>query len=187
MPAGEERRAPSRGGGILGSCLLLGLSAHLLCCTSVNSDIFSSKRVFSRKRESIIEEASLFALPDRGSSALAFPLSSRDSGGPPQDASVPDPSTPTLSLAEWRPNIPAHVERAQQVRRAERSARYQQAIELNKQGKPLEEIASILGVTRRTIQCWFTKGTFPDAKRRRKRPDSFKNYAPLALRKTKTL
>src|SRR2546421_4277415 len=43
---------------------LLGLSAHLLCGTSVNSDIFSSKRVFSRKRESIMEEASLFALPE---------------------------------------------------------------------------------------------------------------------------
>jgi transposase len=96
----------------------------------------------------------------------------------PRVSSQLDPHPPTISLAEWRPNIPAHVE---QARRAERSARYQQAVELHKQGKSPQEIAKLLGVTGRTIQRWFTVGTFPDAKRRRKRPGSFKDYAPHVL------
>lgn len=99
----------------------------------------------------------------------------------PQDDSASDPSCPSLSLAEWRPNIPAHVARVQQARRAERSARYQQAVELNKQGKSPQEIGQMLGVTGRTIQRWFTAGTFPDAKRRRRRPGSFEIYAPYVL------
>jgi transposase len=99
----------------------------------------------------------------------------------PQDESMLDPHPPTIQLSEWRPNIPAHVERVQQARRAERSARYQQAVELHQQGKPPQEIAGILGVTGRTIQRWFKIGTFPDAKRRRKRPGSFKDYAPYVL------
>ncbi len=47
-----------------GSCPLLGLTAHLLCGASVNGDIFPSKRVCSRKRESLMEEASLLSLPE---------------------------------------------------------------------------------------------------------------------------
>src|SRR5262249_48959537 len=46
---------------------------------------------------------------------------------PSPDEEALDCATPTISLAEWRPNIPAHVERVQRARRAERSARYQQA------------------------------------------------------------
>jgi hypothetical protein len=73
------------------------------------------------------------------------------------------------------------VEKVQRARRAERSARYQQAVELNKQGKSSQEIEQMLGVTRRTIQRWFTTGTFPDAKRRRSRPGSFEIYASYVL------
>jgi len=99
---------------------------------------------------------------------------------PPQDAEAVD-TTPTLSLAEWRPNIPAHVERVQQAQRTERSARYEQAVELHRLGKSPQEIGRLLGVTGRTIGRWFTTGTFPDAKRRRKRTGSFKDYAPYVL------
>jgi transposase len=100
---------------------------------------------------------------------------------PPQEEKTLDTALPTISLAEWRPNIPAHVERVQQARRAERSARYQQAVELNRLGKSPQEIGQLLGVTRRTIQRWFKMGTFPDAKRRRRRPGSFEIYAPYVL------
>jgi hypothetical protein len=99
---------------------------------------------------------------------------------PPQDAEAVD-TPPTLSLAQWRPNIPAHVQRVQQARRAERSARYEQAVELHRLGKSPQEIGKLLGVTGRTIRRWFTTGTFPDAKRRRKRTGSFKDYAPYVL------
>ncbi len=99
----------------------------------------------------------------------------------PQDSPTLDPRTPTLSLAEWRPKIPAHVERVQRARRSERSARYEQAVELNRLGKPPKEIAKLLGVTGRTIQRWLKADTFPDAKRRRRRPGSFEIYAPYVL------
>ncbi|WP_201380502.1 transposase [Ktedonobacter sp. SOSP1-52] len=69
----------------------------------------------------------------------------------------------------------------QQARRAERLARYEQAVELNRQGKPPKEIAKVLGVTGRTIQRWLRSDTFPDAKRRRRRPGSFEIYAPYVL------
>lgn len=88
---------------------------------------------------------------------------------------------PTISIEEWRPKIPAHVERVQRARRSERSARYEQAVELNRLGKPPQEIARILGVTRRTIQRWLKADTFPDAKRRRRRPGSFEIYASYVL------
>jgi len=99
---------------------------------------------------------------------------------PPQDAEALG-TRPPLSLAEWRPTIPAHVERVQRARRAERSARYEQAVELHRLGKSPAEIGRLLGVTGRTIQRWFTTGTFPDAKRRRKRTGSFKDSAPYVL------
>src|SRR5712692_1032052 len=43
---------------------------------------------------------------------------------PPEDSHPLDPEKPTLSIAEWRPKTPVHVERVQQARRAGRQARY---------------------------------------------------------------
>src|SRR5690348_15912925 len=43
---------------------LLGFSVYLLCGASANGDMFSSKRVFSRKRGSMMEVASLLSLPE---------------------------------------------------------------------------------------------------------------------------
>lgn len=48
----------------LGSCPLLGFSTRLFCDTLGKGDRVSSKRVFSRKRESMMEEASLLSLPE---------------------------------------------------------------------------------------------------------------------------
>jgi len=98
-------------------------------------------------------------------------------GEPCQD----EQNKPTISIEEWRPKIPAHVERVQRARRSERSARYEQAVELNRLGKPSKEIAKILGVTGRTIQRWLRADTFPDAKRRRRRPGSFEIYSSYVL------
>jgi transposase len=99
----------------------------------------------------------------------------------PDEPCQDEQDKPTISIEEWRPKIPAHVERVQRARRSERSARYEQAVELNRLGKPSQEIARILGVTGRTIQRWLKADTFPDAKRRRRRPGSFEIYASYVL------
>ncbi|GHO82432.1 transposase [Dictyobacter formicarum] len=99
----------------------------------------------------------------------------------PDEPSQDEQNKPFISIEEWRPKIPAHIERVQRARRSERSARYEQAVELNRLGKPPQEIARILGVTGRTIQRWLKADTFPDAKRRRRRPGSFEIYASYVL------
>src|SRR6266516_2626803 len=48
----------------------------------------------------------------------------------PQD----QPCQPVISIEEWRPPEPAHVEKVRLARRAGRYARYQQVVELYKQG-----------------------------------------------------
>src|SRR5258707_4411640 len=48
----------------LGSWALLGLTARLLRSTLAGNDIVSSKRVFSRKREALMEGTSLLSLPE---------------------------------------------------------------------------------------------------------------------------
>ncbi len=98
---------------------------------------------------------------------------------PPDDAQL-DSEARIVQPTEWRPNVPAHVQRVQAARRAERSARYQQAVELSRQGKSAEVIGSQLGVTGRTVKLWLTKG-IPNSKRRRRRPGSFESYAPYVL------
>ncbi|HEV2662601.1 MAG TPA: ISL3 family transposase [Ktedonobacteraceae bacterium] len=100
-------------------------------------------------------------------------------------AAPSDQSQETSSVQEWRPNIPAHVQRVQQARRDERSARYQQAIELSHQGKSSKEIAGRLGVAERTIRRWFALGTNTETKRRRRRPGSFEIYAQYVLSRWK--
>lgn len=100
---------------------------------------------------------------------------------PSQDDGAADPETSLPRLTEWRPNVPAHVQRVQASRWAERSAHYQQAVELSCQGKSEEEIGSLLGVTGRTIRRWKSKGEAPNSQRRRRRPGCFEIYAPSVL------
>ncbi len=97
----------------------------------------------------------------------------------PDDVQL-DSEARIVQPTEWRPTVPAQVQRVQAARRAERSARYQQAVELSRQGKSAEVIGSQLGVTGRTVQRWLTKG-IPNSKRRRRRPGSFERYAPYVL------
>ena len=72
-----------------------------------------------------------------------------------------------ILIEEWRPPEPAHVEKVRLTRRAGRSARYQQVVQLPEQGMAAKEIACRLDLSQRTVQRWLTAGTFPEAKKRR--------------------
>src|SRR5207249_10378171 len=85
---------------------------------------------------------------------------------------------PIISIEEWRPPEPAHVEKVRLTRRAGRYARYQQVVELQAQGMKPKEIACQLGLGERTIRRWLASGTFPEARKRRKRQSSFDAFAP---------
>ena len=71
------------------------------------------------------------------------------------------------------------VQHAQLARQAERTARYEQIVALQKQGVKSAEIALQLGVTQRTIQRWIATETIPYSRPRRQRPrliDPYKTY-----------
>lgn len=56
--------------------------------------------------------------------------------------------------------------RTVQLHRAERFARYEQAVTLRKQGLSHQAIAERVGVGHSTVQRWIESGTFPERKRR---------------------
>src|SRR5436305_9538554 len=85
---------------------------------------------------------------------------------------------PIISIEEWRPKEPAHVEKVRLTRRAGREARYEQVMEGLSQGLTTKEIACQLGLSERTVQKWKASGTFPEVKKRRKKPSSFDPFAP---------
>ncbi len=88
-----------------------------------------------------------------------------------------------ISIEEWRPPEPAHVEKVRLARRAGRYARYQQVLELHKQGMKPKEIARLLDLSQRTVQRWVTAEAFPEAKKRRKRQSCFDDFAPYVLKR----
>jgi len=88
-----------------------------------------------------------------------------------------------VSLEAWRPKEPAYVEKARLARRAGRHTRYQQVVELREQGMTAREIAHRLDLSDRTVQRWLTAGTFPEAKKRRKRQSCFDSFAPYILKR----
>jgi transposase len=90
-------------------------------------------------------------------------------------------SKPVISVEEWRPSEPAHVQKARLARRSGRYVRYQQVIELRDQGMKPKEIAQQLGMGERTIHRWLASGTFPETRKRRKRHSSFDQFAPYVL------
>jgi transposase len=90
---------------------------------------------------------------------------------------------PTISIEEWRPKEPARVKEVRLTRRAGRKARYEQVISGHKQGLTTKEIASQLGMSQRTVQKWLTAGTFPEAKKRRKKSSAFDEFAPYVLKR----
>jgi hypothetical protein len=92
-----------------------------------------------------------------------------------------EPSKQVVSREEWRPPEPAHVEKARLARRSGRYARYQQVVELHRQGVKPMEIAQRMGISQRTIRRPLSSGTFPEARKRRKRQSSFDGFAPYVL------
>jgi excisionase family DNA binding protein len=71
------------------------------------------------------------------------------------------------------------VQHAQLARQAERMARYEHIVALQKQGVKIAEIALQLGVTQRTIQRWIATENIPYSRPRRQRPrliDPYKTY-----------
>ena len=94
-----------------------------------------------------------------------------------------EPHKPLISIEQWRPPEPRYVEKARLARRAGRYARYQQAVELGQRGMTPKEIAGRLGLSSRTVQKWLAAGTFPEARKRRKKPSSFDAFAPFVLKR----
>ena len=86
-----------------------------------------------------------------------------------------------ISVEEWRPPEPAHVEKVRLTRRAGRHARYQQVVQLREQGMKPKQIAQRLAMGERTVRDWLKRGTFPEARKRRKRHSSFDAFAPYVL------
>src|SRR5258708_15615043 len=91
-----------------------------------------------------------------------------------------EPSKPVIALEEWRRAEPSYVRKARLARRAGRSARYQQVIELHTQGKKPKEIANLLGLSDRTVHRWLASGSFPEVRSRR-RQNTFEPFAPYVL------
>jgi transposase len=94
-----------------------------------------------------------------------------------------EPTKQVISIQEWRPKEPAHVEKVRLARRAGRHARYQRVVELHEQGVKPKEIAKLLDLSDRTVQKWLASGTFPEAKKRRKRQSDFDAFAPYVLKR----
>ncbi len=92
---------------------------------------------------------------------------------------------PLISIEQWRPPEPRSVEKARLARRAGRYARYQQVVEFGRQGMAPKEIAGRLGLSDRTVQTWLAAGTFPEARKRRKKASSFDAFAPFVLKRWK--
>jgi transposase len=92
-----------------------------------------------------------------------------------------EPSKTVIPIEQWRPQEPAHVQKARLARRSGRDARYQQVVTLQNQGMKLKEIAQQLGMGERTVRRWLASDTFPEARKRRKRDSPFDPFAPYIL------
>jgi transposase len=88
-----------------------------------------------------------------------------------------------ISVEQWRPPEPAQVKKARLTRRAGRYQRYQQVVQLHEQGMKPKQIAQRLEMGERTVRDWLKRGTFPEAKKRRKRQSSFDAFAPYVLKR----
>lgn len=75
------------------------------------------------------------------------------------------------------------MEKVRLTRRAGRKARYEQVLEGRSQGLTAKEIARKLNMSERTVRTWLAAGTFPETKKRRKKPSSFDTFAPYVLKR----
>ncbi len=80
-----------------------------------------------------------------------------------------------------RPPRSRSVELAREGRRAQKLDRYTQVVELHHQGLKAAEIASRIGIGERTVHRWLRNGSFPEARRRRRRPSLIDPYERYVL------
>src|SRR6266571_3661140 len=84
---------------------------------------------------------------------------------------------------ERRPAQTRAIQHAQLARQAERTARYEHIIALQKQGVKIAEIALQLGVTQRTIQRWIATENIPYSGPRKQRPRLIDPYKTFLLKR----
>jgi transposase len=72
----------------------------------------------------------------------------------PDEPDGNEQNKPIISIEEWRPPEPAHVEKVRLARRSGRYARYQQVVALHEQGMRSQEIAKLIGLSDRTVRDW---------------------------------
>jgi transposase len=82
---------------------------------------------------------------------------------------------------EPRPARSRREEQARLARRAQNLDRYEQALELRAQGLTAADIGSRIGLSGRTVQRWLAHGSFPEARRRRRRPSLIDPYERYVL------
>jgi len=114
---------------------------------------------------------------------LARVLSELKTANQETDGNVHMQAEMALSVEEWRPTPGVQIERAIAIRRAERDARYQQAISLREQGRSNKEIACQFRISERTVRHWFERGVAPDTRPRSKRQSDFDSYAAYVLKR----
>jgi len=81
-----------------------------------------------------------------------------------------------------RPPRSRSVELAREGRRAQKLDRYTQVVELHHQGLRGADIASRVGIAERTVHRWLAHGSFPEARRRRRRPSLIDPYERYVLK-----
>ncbi|HEX4202822.1 MAG TPA: ISL3 family transposase [Ktedonobacteraceae bacterium] len=82
---------------------------------------------------------------------------------------------------ERRPARSRSVEVAQEGRRTQKLDRYTQVVELHHQGVKAADIASRVGIGERTVHRWLRNGSFPEVRRRRRRPSLIDPYERYVL------
>jgi transposase len=80
-----------------------------------------------------------------------------------------------------RPPRSRSVKLAREGRRAQKLDRYTQVVELHHQGLSAADIASRVGIGERTVHRWLAHGSFPEARRRRRRPSLIDPYEHYVL------
>ena len=83
---------------------------------------------------------------------------------------------------EPRPARSRREEQARLARRAQKLDRYEQVLELRDQGLTAADIGPRIGLSGRTVQRWLAHGSFPEARRRRRRPSLIDPYERYVLR-----
>lgn len=82
---------------------------------------------------------------------------------------------------EKRPARTRREEAARLARRAQKLDRYEQVLELRDQGLTTADIGPRIGVSGRTVRRWLAHGSFPEARRRRRRPSLIDPYERSVL------